>query len=129
MSLEDSDGFQQRVLIVRGGGIALGHPGIGSFEDFGLGRIEKHALGLVAGPALRGAELIHELLRGHGREIGLLHARMTFGRDAPDAAMRAVAAGIGITGLVVTDDRIEPVGDIDCAIGTDADIDRAKRGG
>ena len=47
-------------------------------------------------------------------------------RQPPDPAVLFVAVGMTKRRLVVADDRVEPIGDVDRAVGTDPDFDRPE---
>jgi len=121
MRLKHAAHFQQRVFV---GG--LGDERIGSGEHVASGCIEEQSLRLIARPTLGRGQLPQQLRRLHARKVRLTNRLVTLGRDAPDAAMRAVALRVGVAGLVVADDRIEPVGQIHAAIGPHADVHRAE---
>ncbi len=126
MGLEDPDDLQQQPLVVRGGWSQPGHEFIRRFQHGVAGRIEEQTLRLITRPALRRAELRKQFGGLHRREVGLLDRRAALGGDAPDAAVRLVAARVGVAGLVMTDHWIEPVRHIDCSIRPDAHIHRPE---
>ena len=49
-------------------------------------------------------------------ELRRRHERPALGGDAPDAAVRVVAARVAEIDLAVLDDRVVPVGDVDRAV-------------
>ncbi len=108
------------VFFPGGEGIARGEHGL-------IGGVKEQAAGLGARPALGGAELGEKLRGRHAGEVGLPHRCAAFRRDAPDAAVGAVAPRVGVAGLVVADDGVEPIAQIHGAIRADADIHGAER--
>ena len=126
--LIDADDFEEQVLVTGRRGRELGHPVIGGFQHVGGGHVEEEALGLVARPALGRLELFEEFSGLHRGEVGLLHGRTAFRGDAPDAAVGLVATRVGVAGLVVADDGIEPVREIHRAVRADAHVHGTERG-
>src|SRR5207244_4517072 len=81
---------------------------------------------LIADPPLGRFKFVEQFRRSRVRKARLCGEWPSFGGDSPDAAMRLVAPGIAETGLVMADDRIVPISDVDCAVGSDLHINRTK---
>ena len=88
----------------------------------------EQEFGLVAVPALGGAKLLDQLGQAHGFQLGALEEFAVVGGHAPDAAVGAIAAGIAVAGLVMADDRVEPITDIDGTVGADTGFERSELG-
>ena len=69
---------------------------------------------------------IEQRLDAETFEIPPLDRRAALRGDAPDAAVRVVAARVAEIDLAVLDDRVVPVGDVDRAVGPHLHVDRPE---
>ena len=81
---------------------------------------------------MRHSELPTKLCGIHLGQCGRLEQRLTLGRDAPNATVFFIAVWMAQRGLIMADDGVEPVGDVQRAIGAGVEIHGAEgvmRGG
>ena len=52
--------------------------------------------------------------------------RSPLGRDPPNTSVRLVAVGMAERSLVMSDDRVEPVGEVDGAVRSHVQVDGTK---
>ena len=111
----------------------LGVIGLQSIDPFlsggnglGFGQVHQAQLGQLAGAPDGIGQLPAQLLGVHLAQGRLLMERSPLGRYAPDAPMGLVSVGVTERCLIMSDDRVEPVGKIDCAVGSHVQVDGTK---
>ena len=75
----------------------------------------------VTAPGGVGAEMIHQLLRRHAREIECRDFRLVAMTHAPDASAHLVAFGMIPRHFVVRNDLVVPIDNVEAAVGTEMD--------
>ena len=113
------------------GGMSSGSSDGGSVESASPGKendgVSGNAVVLLAGrgalhrAAVAGPGAHPPRLRGRQRE-----QRLAFGCNPPNATVYFVTVRMSQRGLVMADDRVEPIGDIQCTIGAGIEVHGAK---
>ena len=99
--------------------------GNGRNHGLRLGRLQQPP-DLIPLPPLRAAEFFQQLGRAETLQIGERAQRSILCGHPPDPAMFLVSIRMPIGGLIVADDRVVPIGHVECAIGPNSHIDGAK---
>ena len=117
------DGLEELVLEVRIIGLQSIDPFLNGGKGLGFRQVHQAQLGQLTRAAYGIGQLPAQLIGVHLGQGRLLMERAPLGRDAPDAAMGLVAVGMAKRGLIMSDDRVEPVGEVDGSIGSHVQID------
>ena len=126
LRLQNAERLYEVPFIERIGDVELVDPELEGVGQEGGRLLGQHALGLDAIPAFPRLQLVEQLGQPELVEDDARRRRPALGRHAPDPAADLVAARITERRLVVADDGVEPVGDVERAVGAGADVHRAE---
>ena len=121
--LDSPRDFAEEGWIVRGGG----ESGLEGFDDGVVRAVFEFLFGVETDPLFGGLEEGDEIGDGLGGEVDARGRFAAFGGEPPDAAVGVVAAFVAEVDLAVLDDRVVPVGDVECAVGAHLEVDGAER--
>ncbi len=121
--LEDPESFQQVVLVVVVGRIELPDPCPQRRQDFFASPLAQRASRPVARAVLVRLQQLELRLDGLAVDLRPFEQRPALGGDAPHSTVRLVAPGVPYRVLHVPDERVEPVHDVERAVGPELQRD------
>ncbi len=119
--LVEPERFQLRPFVRR---LRVG-PGIEIGADFFAPFVQNPA-SLFPDAAVGGQQELKQLAVFRLQEVRSVHQAPALCRDAPDAAVNAIATRITKIDLTMVDDRVGPIRNVERAVRSDLHIDRAK---
>ena len=126
MGLVKRKGLETAVFVFFLTWLEGGDPGVEGGNDVGGGTFEEEPFRLVLRPSFPAVELCEEIRHACAGERRRSNEGSVLCRDAPDTTVFFIPIRMAIRGLVMTDDRIVPIGDVKGAVGSDPNLDGSE---